>query len=100
MICYAASMLDRSTPIAPVAASFRHDVGIVETFVRRVRQRLGQSLLARGLPLFLRNGDSISLDPLVNGDWDLLVVTLLRHAAASGYGRFLLHIGANIGQTA
>lgn len=92
-------MINPSPPIANVAASFRHDVGIVEAFMRRIRQRLGQSLLARGLPLFLRNGDSISLDPLVNGDWDLLVVTLLRHAAAGGYRGFLFDIGANVGLT-
>ncbi len=70
-----------------------------EAIVERVRQRLGLWLFRRSLPVFLRGGDGISLDPLVNGHWDRVLVEFIRHASRNSYDGFLLDIGANIGLT-
>jgi FkbM family methyltransferase len=79
--------------------SFRHRVGIGHAVSDRVRQWLGQRLLRRSLPLFVRGGDWISLKPLVNGSWDPTLQALFTHAARRGYQDFFIDIGANIGLT-
>jgi FkbM family methyltransferase len=51
------------------------------------------------LPLFLRAGDAITLDPLVNGHWEPVLTEFFRSVARAGFDGFLLDIGANIGLT-
>jgi FkbM family methyltransferase len=79
--------------------SFRHRIRIGQAISDRIRQRLGQRLLKRSLPVFLRGGDWISLKPLVNGCWDPTLQALFTHAARHGYQDFFIDIGANIGLT-
>jgi FkbM family methyltransferase len=83
----------------PVLGQFRHTVSVRRSVAERVRQRLGLWLFRKSLPLFVRGTDSISLEPLVNGQWDHVLQALFRHAAASGFNDFLIDIGANIGLT-
>jgi FkbM family methyltransferase len=83
----------------PGIGRFRHSVSVRRSIAERVRQRLGLWLFRGSLPLFVRGRDSISLEPLVNGQWDHVLQALFRHAAATGYGDFFIDIGANIGLT-
>jgi FkbM family methyltransferase len=69
------------------------------SIAERVRQRFGLWLFRKSLPLFVRGTDSISLDPLVNGQWDHVLQALFRHAAANDFSDFFIDIGANIGLT-
>ena len=78
---------------------FRHTVSVRRSIAERVRQRLGLWLFRKSLPVFVRGTDSISLDPLVNGQWDHVLQALFRHAAGNGFGDFFIDIGANIGLT-
>src|SRR5215475_12384943 len=80
--------------------SFHGKISVATALANRVRQRLGAWLLRGSLPMFLRAGDSITLDPLVNGHWEPILTEFLRTVAGAGFDGFLLDIGANVGLTA
>lgn len=46
---------------------------------------------------FVRSGDKIANEPMVNGTYEPLVTDFINEIAKSGYNKFLLDIGANIG---
>jgi len=79
--------------------AFRRRITTRSAVVRRIRQKLGNWLLKNSLPVFLRGGDSITLDPLVNGYWEPVLTEFITNAARAGYDGFFLDIGANIGLT-
>jgi len=94
-----AAMSSAEPAATPDIRLFRHSVSIRRSIAERVRQRLGLWLFRGSLPVFVRGRDSISLEPLVNGQWDHVLQALFRHAAVAGYGDFFIDIGANIGLT-
>ena len=81
-------------------SSFHGRISVAKALANRIRQRLGTWLLKGSLPMFLRAGDSITLDPLVNGHWEPILTEFFRTVARSGFDGFLLDIGANVGLTA
>ena len=68
---------------------------------QRRRKNLQYSLLKKltrhAMPVFVRGGDLISLQPLAWGEYEPEVVALIAHWAGSAHSDFLLDIGANIG---
>jgi FkbM family methyltransferase len=79
--------------------TFQTRISVGSALANRLRQRIGQWLMKDSLPMFVRGGDSITLDPLVNGHWEPVLKDFLRTAAGAGFDGFLLDIGANIGLT-
>ncbi len=49
------------------------------------------------MPVFVRGGDLISIQPMAWGEYEPEVVALIKHWADSGHSDFFLDIGANIG---
>jgi FkbM family methyltransferase len=60
---------------------------------------LYKRITRRALPIFVRGGDVISANPMVNGSHEQHVAATLEDFANDGYSDFLLDIGANIGLT-
>ncbi|WP_332876603.1 FkbM family methyltransferase [Massilia sp. S19_KUP03_FR1] len=67
--------------------------------VGRLKNSLYKQLTSNQLPLFFRAGDSITVQPVVNGVYEPEIKALIEHYAATGHADFLLDIGANIGLT-
>ena len=49
------------------------------------------------MPVFVRGGDLISIQPMVWGEYEPEVVELIKYWADLNYSDFFLDIGANIG---
>ena len=79
------------------AMSFRHWQGYLQYRLEKLRRGVFKRLAKRSLPLVFRGGDIIAQDPLANGYYEPEIKSLIDHFAQSGYGDFLLDIGANIG---
>ena len=78
---------------------FHSRIPVTDAVLSRLRQRIGSWLLKDSLPIFLRGGDSITLDPLVNGYWEQVLTAFIKTAARAGFSGFFLDVGANIGLT-
>ena len=63
----------------------------------KLKQSLYKKITKASLPLFFRGADIISIDPLVNGVYEIEIQKLMEHFGSSGYGDFLIDVGANIG---
>ncbi len=51
------------------------------------------------IPIFLRGGDSISINPQIKASHEKELTLLIHHLAKTGANEFLIDIGANIGLT-
>jgi FkbM family methyltransferase len=74
----------------------RHPLSLI---VNRFKYFAFQKLTKFSTNLFLRGGDIISVNPLVNGIYEPEITTLIRKYSNEGFGDFLIDIGANIGLT-
>jgi FkbM family methyltransferase len=79
------------------AMSFRHWQGYLQYRLEKLRRGVFKRLAKRSLPLVFRGGDIIAQDPLANGYYEPEIKSLIDHFSQTGYGDFLLDIGANIG---
>jgi len=68
-------------------------------FVRALKFRLFERFTRQATPVFLKGGDSISTSPVIAGQYEKELVTLLEAASRAGCGEALIDIGANIGLT-
>ena len=83
----------------PIVERYPYKVPVFTVLRNSVRQRIFRFLTKNSLPLLLRGGDIISVDPQLNGYHEFHIKRLIELFAEYGYGDFLIDIGANIGLT-
>jgi FkbM family methyltransferase len=62
-----------------------------------IRANLFWRVTSEALPLFMRAGDAISTTPLTTGQYEPQIKGFIEICSSSGFNRFMLDIGANIG---
>ncbi len=65
--------------------------------VAKLRYSLFKKLTRNAMPVFVRGGDLISIQPMALGHYEPEVVELIQHGVGNGLSDFFLDIGANIG---
>jgi hypothetical protein len=65
--------------------------------LKQIQYSLFKKLTRHAMPVFVRGGDLISIQPMVWGEYEPEVVELIKYWADSNYSDFFLDIGANIG---
>lgn len=70
---------------------------LLSRLIHKKKEKLFLALTKASPPLFLRASDIISATPQVTGAYEVRIKNLLSTFASTGYGDFLLDIGANIG---
>jgi FkbM family methyltransferase len=70
---------------------------LFKKYLLRPKSYIFNLLTKNALPIFLKGGDVISTDPLIFGCYETRVRDLINFYALSGYGDYLIDIGANIG---
>ncbi|BEI42148.1 MULTISPECIES: FkbM family methyltransferase [unclassified Polynucleobacter] len=68
-----------------------------EIILSRVREFLYKKITVNSSTLFLKGGDIISIRPQIDGLHEPILTKLIETFSKSGYGDFLVDIGANIG---
>lgn len=89
-------MNDRNTEISKPFL-FKQDA--VSYRMGKLRNSLYRRMTRNALPLFFRGKDTISAQPLVNGEYEPEIKRLIEYYAELGHADFLVDIGANIGLT-
>ena len=64
-----------------------------------IRKKLFNRLTRNSVNYFLRGKDIISIDPILNGNYEPLLNRLISSSVENGFSDFLIDIGANIGLT-
>lgn len=77
--------------------AFRREEGFADVVGFGVKAWIFDRLTRNGSKLFFRGRDTISTRAQITGVWEPALTELLGHFARTGYGDFLLDIGANIG---
>jgi len=65
--------------------------------LKNLKYSLFKKLTSQAMPVFVRGGDLISIQPMAWGKYEPEVVELIKHWTDSGFNDFFLDIGANIG---
>ena len=65
--------------------------------LKNLKYSLFKKLTRQAMPVFVRGGDLISIQPMAWGEYEPEVVELIKHWTDSGFNDFFLDIGANIG---
>jgi FkbM family methyltransferase len=65
--------------------------------LQNLKYSLFKKLTRRAMPVFVRGGDLISIQPMAWGEYEPEVIELIKHWTDSGFNDFFFDIGANIG---
>jgi len=68
-------------------------------FKRRFKRSIFKKLTRKSLNVFLRGGDIISVDPLLEGAHEHALTKFIGNCAENGMSDFFIDVGANIGLT-
>ena len=79
--------------------NFKYKIPATTFVFNKIKAWVYKKNTKRGLPIFLRGNDIISISPLIAGVYEPQIKSLIDYSAKEGYSDFLVDIGANIGLT-